>query len=72
MDFLPAAWLVRIDDPHASMQMSEPFPNVWLPAGIDMTFRALTAAGPVSARYRVDYDDYRQATTSGRILPPAR
>lgn len=72
MDFLPAAWLVRIDDLHASMRMSEPFPNVWLPAGIDMTFRALTAAGPVSARYRVDYDDYRQATTSGRILPPAR
>jgi hypothetical protein len=72
MDFLPAAWLLRIDDLHASMQMSEPFPNVWLPAGIDMTFRALTAAGPVSARYRVDYDDYRQATTSGRILPPAR
>jgi hypothetical protein len=72
MDFLPAAWLLRIDDLHASMQMSEPFPDVWLPARIDMTFRALTAAGPVSARYHVDYEDYRQATTSGRIVPRTR
>jgi hypothetical protein len=72
MDFLPAAWLLRIDDLHASMQMSEPFPDVWLPAGIDMTFRALTAAGPVSARYHVDYENYRQATTSGRLVTPAR
>jgi hypothetical protein len=72
MDFLPAAWLLRIDDLHASMQMREPFPQVWLPATIDMTFRALTAAGPVSARYRVDYEHYQQATTSGRLVPPAR
>jgi hypothetical protein len=72
MDFLPAAWLLRIDDLHASMRMSEPFSDVWLPARIDMTFRALTAAGPVSAGYRVDYEHYRQATTSGRILPPTR
>ena len=31
MDFLPAAWLVRIDDIRASMEMGQPFEGVWLP-----------------------------------------
>ena len=31
MDFLPVAWLVRVDDIRASMTMGQPFPDVWLP-----------------------------------------
>ena len=36
LDFLPAAWLVRIDDLRASMTMGQPFPGVWLPRGMSI------------------------------------
>ena len=67
-DFLPAAWLVRINDLKASMTMSQPFPNVWLPRDVEMYFGAMLAIGPFNVRYRLDYHDYRQAKTSGRII----
>lgn len=68
MDFLPAAWLVRITELRASMTMSEVFPDVWLPRSIDMDAGMQFAMGPVRAAYQVDYTDYREAETSGRIL----
>ena len=34
MDFLPAGWLVRIDDIRASMEMGQPFEGVWLPRNL--------------------------------------
>jgi hypothetical protein len=67
MDFLPARRIVRIDGLTATMQMSEPFPNVWLPASIDMRFRVTTAAGPLEGRYDVKYRDYRLPTVTGRV-----
>ena len=66
-DFLPAAWLVRIDDLKASMIMSQPFKDVWLPKNVDMFFSATIAVGSFSVRYHLDYKDYREAKTSGRI-----
>ena len=36
LDFLPAAWLVRVTDLRANMLMSEVFAGVWLPRRIDM------------------------------------
>jgi hypothetical protein len=67
LDFLPAAWLVRLDDLRATMTMSQPFRDVWLPRDLEMQFGATMAAGSVTARYRIDYHDYREAATSGRI-----
>jgi hypothetical protein len=69
-DFLPAAWLLRINDLKASMTMSQPIKDVkdlWLPQQIDFYFSAMVALGAFDARYHIDYHDYRQATTSGRI-----
>mgnify|MGYP003575817334 FL=1 len=67
MDFLPGRRLVRIDGLTATMQMSEPFPNVWLPASIGMRFRLTTAGGPLEGRYDVKYTDYRLPTVTGRV-----
>ena len=67
MDFLPARQLVQIDGLTATMQMSEPFPNVWLPASIGMRFKMTLAIGPVEGRYDVKYTDYRLPTVSGRV-----
>jgi hypothetical protein len=70
LDFLPAAWLVRVTDARATMTMSEPFPDVWLPRGVEMQFGAMLAIGNVDFRYRVAYHGYREAVTSGRLVAP--
>ena len=69
MDFLPARWLVRFNSMRATMQMREPFPNVWLPESVSMRFRMTLAAGPFEGRYDVKYSNYRLAETSGRVVP---
>jgi hypothetical protein len=68
-DFLPAAWLVRVEDIRATMTMAQPFPGVWLPRDVDMRFGAMLAIGRIDARYRLDYYNYREAATSGRLVP---
>jgi len=67
MDFLPVSWLVRVEALKATMNMSEPFKNVWLPKDVEIEFSALLAIGPFDFRYRLDYLDYREAKTSGRV-----
>jgi len=67
MDFLPGTSIVRVEGTRATMQMGEPFPDVWLPTSIDMRFRMTSAAGPLDARYGVRYEDYRLPTVTGRI-----
>ena len=67
MDFLPARQLVQIDGLTATMQMSEPFPNVWLPASIAMRFKMTLAVGPMEGRYDVKYTDYRLPTVGARV-----
>ncbi len=68
-DFLPVSWLLRVNDIKATMTMGQPFPGVWLPRDVDMRFAAMLAIGPIDFQYRLDYLNYREATTSGRIVP---
>jgi hypothetical protein len=72
MDFLPAAWLVRVTDAKASMTMSQAFPTVWLPKNVDMLFGAMLAMGSYDVRYHLDFHDYKEAKTSGRIIGGGR
>jgi hypothetical protein len=67
MDFLPGRSIVRVDDLRASMRMTQPFPNVWLPSTIGMRFRLTMAIGSIEARYDVEYHDYRLAEVTTRI-----
>jgi hypothetical protein len=67
-DFLPISWLFRLDDVKASMTMSQPFKDVWLPHDIDLFLGAILAMGTFDIRYHVDYLNYQEATTSGRII----
>ncbi len=67
MDFLPARRIVHIDGLTATMQMSEPFPSVWLPASSAMRFKLTTAVGPFDGRYDVKYTDYRLPTVTGKV-----
>ena len=70
LDFLPAAWLVRIDALRASMTMGQPFPGVWLPRAIDIGAGITLANGSFSAGYERRFTEYREASTSYKIRIP--
>ena len=72
-DFLPAQWLVHVNSVRASMTMSEAFPDVWLPRGVDFIASLSLAVGDFDARYTLNYHDYRQADVTTKItIPGAR
>jgi hypothetical protein len=70
LDFLPGRSLVRIDEMKASMEMTQPFPDVWLPGTLEMGFGLSTALGALRARYVVSYHDYRLAEVTTKVRPP--
>ena len=67
LDFFPAAWLVRPTNFKTSMTMTQAFKDVWLPRDVDIQLGAMFATGPIDVRYRIEYRDYREATTDARI-----
>jgi hypothetical protein len=67
-DFMPVSWFIRLEDIKASMTMSQPFKDVWLPRDVDLTMKATLAVGTIDLHYHLDYVDYREAATSGRII----
>jgi hypothetical protein len=66
-DFMPARYLVRLDQLRASMRMAQPFPGVWLPDTISMRFGMTLAIGSINAEYDVHYHDYRLADVKTRV-----
>jgi hypothetical protein len=67
LDFLPAQWLVHVDDVKASMTMGQPFPDVWLPRTLDLNAAFSLAIGAVEFRMALNYRDYRQADATVKI-----
>ena len=65
--FFPAAWLMRLEELNASMEMSQPFEGVWLPKIVRIGFDMSFAGGNVQGRYSSEYYDYRLATVEQRI-----
>ncbi len=63
-DFIPGRALVRVSDVQATMQMTQAFPNIWLPGSIEMEFQMMLAVGAVDARYRVEYSNYKEAAVT--------
>jgi len=70
MDFLPAAWLVRVDDIRASMTMGQPFPGVWLPRNMNIHAGLTLALGSYEASYGRAFTDYREAQVKTTIKVP--
>ena len=70
MDFLPGAWLVRVDDIRASMTMGQPFPGVWLPRGLNIHAGITLANGSYEAAYARMFSGYREADVKSRIKIP--
>jgi hypothetical protein len=72
MDFLPAGWLVHIDDLRASMQMGQPFPGVWLPNNVGIHAGVSLALGPMELTYKREFSNYRKADVSSKITIPKK
>jgi outer membrane protein assembly factor BamA len=70
MDFLPAAWLVRVDDIRASMTMGQPFPGVWLPRNMNIHAGLTLALGSYEATYGRAFTEYREAEVKTTIKVP--
>ena len=66
-DFLPAQWFVRLESVRATMTMSQPFADVWLPKNLEFLVAAELASGRYDVRGTVDYDDYRQADVKTKV-----
>jgi hypothetical protein len=65
--FLPGRWLVRVGDVKASMVMSQPFPDVWLPRELTFEGEVKLAVGTVAARYTREYFEYKQGEVRSKI-----
>ncbi len=70
LDFLPAAWLVRVDSMRASMTMFQPFAGVWLPKGMEISAAVTLANGSFEAGYNRGFSQYRQADVKSKIRIP--
>ena len=66
-DFLPAQWLVHVDDLKASMTMTQPFPDVWLPDALELSLTGTLAVGQFDMRYSLDYHDYRRPDVTSKV-----
>jgi hypothetical protein len=72
LDFLPAAWLVRVDDLRASMEMGQPFPGIWLPRNMMVHGGVTVALGPVEVTYKREFSNYRRADVTSKITIPKK
>jgi outer membrane protein assembly factor BamA len=70
LDFLPGAWLVRVDDIRASMTMGQPFPGVWLPRAMNIHAGFTLALGSYEAGYTRTFTNYREAEVKTKITVP--
>jgi hypothetical protein len=70
LDFLPAGWLVKVDDLRASMQMGQPFPGVWLPRNLSIHAGISIALGPMEFSYKREFANYRKADVSSKVRVP--
>ena len=72
LDFLPAGWLVKVDDIRASMTMGQPFPGVWLPREMNIHAGITLANGSFEGGYERTFADYRLAEVGTKMRIPKR
>jgi hypothetical protein len=70
-DFQPAASMIHVDSFTASMTMSQPFPDVWLPKNIDVRGALTIAIGQFEFKQTVAYAGYREANVASKVIIPA-
>ena len=72
LDFLPAGWLVKVDDIRASMTMGQPFPGVWLPRELNIHSGITLANGSFEGGYERRFGEYRLAEVATKMRIPKK
>jgi hypothetical protein len=67
LEFLPARWLVQVDEIRASMVMDMPIEGVWLPRLIEASGRISTASGRLSLDFSREFYDYKQTDVGAKV-----
>jgi hypothetical protein len=67
LDFLPASWLLHVSDAKATMKVTQPFPDVWLPDSLEVNVALMIAVGQFDLHYAIDYHDYRQPDVKTKV-----
>lgn len=68
LEFLPARWLVQLDDVSATLQMEKlEAEGVWLPRSITAHGEVTVATGTFEAIYELEYYDYRKAEVEAKV-----
>jgi hypothetical protein len=70
LDFLPAQWLMHVDEVTAVMNMSQPFADVWLPRDLQVDAAMSIVAGQFYVHYGLDYQNYRRADVATKVKIP--
>jgi hypothetical protein len=71
-DFLPARWLLHLDDVAVSLTMHQPFEGVWLTRDIEGHAKVTTAGGSLELRYLSHFYDYGRTKTGVKYRFPPR
>ena len=69
LDFLPGSWLLRATGMRATVNMTEPFPDIWLPSAIDVGVDLSLATGPYTLRYNLNYFNHRLPAVRSTVRP---
>jgi hypothetical protein len=69
LEFLPARWLLRINDIKASIIMDKPLNDVWLPINISAYGSLSTAAFNLTAHYSREFYSYQKTDVKVRFWP---
>jgi hypothetical protein len=67
LDFLPARWLVRLNDMKASLTMDMPFEGVWLPRDISAHGTFSTAPMDIAAKYTRQFFAYQKTDVKVKL-----
>lgn len=68
LEFLPARWLIQVDDVSATLQMDKlEAEGVWLPRSITAHGQATVATGTFELVYSLEYFDYRKAEVEAKV-----
>jgi hypothetical protein len=49
------------------MTVGQPFPDVWLPTGLEINLAMTVAIGQFDLRYTLEYYDYRQPDVTSKV-----
>jgi hypothetical protein len=71
-DFLPARWLVHLDEVEVSLTMHQPIDGVWLTRDIEGYAKVTTAGGSLEVRYNSTFYDYGKTKTGVKYRFPPR